>query len=187
MNKVLIMFSGGMDSTAVLYKYLSEGWQVHAHHLILINKENRWQQELNACKDIVSHLKQQHDFEYTESSIDYTCMNPRFPFDMDLYKFWAGMICLTDKNITHVAYGATKDDTLPQVVCNRNDQIFDIVTRKNVISVKPFENATKKEIFETLPESLRTKFWSCRRPKQNNAPCYKCKTCIILKEFIPNY
>ena len=49
----------------------------------------------------------------------------------------------------------------------------------------PVVDMTKREIYDMLPESLRDKFWSCRRPQyseKNIAPCGKCDTCIKLKE-----
>ena len=38
-SEVLLMFSGGLDSTGVFYKLINDKRKLHVHHLNLINKE----------------------------------------------------------------------------------------------------------------------------------------------------
>jgi 7-cyano-7-deazaguanine synthase in queuosine biosynthesis len=51
--------------------------------------------------------------------------------------------------------------------------------------IYPVLDMTKREIYDSLPESLRDLFWSCRRPvytEKNIQPCKKCDTCVKLRE-----
>jgi 7-cyano-7-deazaguanine synthase in queuosine biosynthesis len=55
----------------------------------------------------------------------------------------------------------------------------------DVGKIYPVLNLTKREIYDSLPDSLKNMFWSCRRPiytEKNIAPCGRCDTCVKLKE-----
>lgn len=68
-KNVLVMFSGGLDSTTALYYFLKEtDYNVYVHHVILKDATDRWKDELNACKNIVDILKQIRNFNYSEST-----------------------------------------------------------------------------------------------------------------------
>jgi len=47
---ILLMFSGGLDSTGVFWKLIQEKEKLHVHHLYLSNKENRAEAEAVAVK-----------------------------------------------------------------------------------------------------------------------------------------
>ena len=70
-KNILVMFSGGLDSTTALYKLLKETkHKIYAHHIILKDKTNRWKYELNASRNIIKYLKNIRSLDYTESTID---------------------------------------------------------------------------------------------------------------------
>jgi 7-cyano-7-deazaguanine synthase in queuosine biosynthesis len=65
----------------------------------------------------------------------------------------------------------------------RADKILAAFT--DVKKIYPVLDLTKREIYDSLPESLRDMFWSCRKPvytEKNIAPCGKCDTCVKLQE-----
>ena len=54
-----------------------------------------------------------------------------------------------------------------------------------VEKIFPVLDMSKREIYDSLPESLPNLFWSCRPPvysEKNIAPCGKCDTCVKLRE-----
>jgi 7-cyano-7-deazaguanine synthase in queuosine biosynthesis len=54
-----------------------------------------------------------------------------------------------------------------------------------VEKIYPVLTLTKREIYDSLPDTLRNLFWSCRHPvytEKNIAPCGKCDTCVKLRE-----
>jgi tRNA(Ile)-lysidine synthase TilS/MesJ len=56
-SNVLLMFSGGLDSTAALLTLLQDKENiVHLHHLRLVNQENRIKAEDIAVDIIVEHI-----------------------------------------------------------------------------------------------------------------------------------
>jgi 7-cyano-7-deazaguanine synthase in queuosine biosynthesis len=183
--KTLIMFSGGLDSTGVLWKLIHTDKDLYVHHLYLANKENRAEAEDKAVKSIIEYIKKIRDFSYSESYHEYPSYNGSFMWDSDLYNFIAGTICLSVKEIEEVAIGRTKSDAGSQINnrAARGTKIFesfDTGARK----VFPVKDMTKKEIYDMLPEDLRKLTWSCRTPiylENDIKKCGKCKACNELK------
>jgi 7-cyano-7-deazaguanine synthase in queuosine biosynthesis len=53
-SNILLMFSGGLDSTGALWQLLQNKENiVHLHHLYLVNKEKRAEAEQRAVKNIL--------------------------------------------------------------------------------------------------------------------------------------
>ena len=70
-KNILVMFSGGLDSTTALYKLLKEtNHNIYVHHIILKDNSNRWNDELTATNNIISYLKKIRSFDYSESTVD---------------------------------------------------------------------------------------------------------------------
>src|SRR4029453_1849038 len=90
--RMIVMWSGGIDSTFKLAYLLKEtDYQVHAHHVHLVNREGRDKMERAACLALRSKLKVLRAFAYTESSIDHS-HHDRIPFDMAIVAFEAGVV-----------------------------------------------------------------------------------------------
>ena len=177
---ILLMFSGGLDSTGVFWKLIQEKEELHVHHLYLSNKENRAEAEAIAVRNVVNYMKKIREFSYTESYHEYPSYNGNFAWDSDIYNFVAGTICLSAKNIKEVAIGRTKSDSGFERRAERGNKMLKILA-PIVKKIYPVGEMTKKEIYEMLPEDLRSLTWSCRRPiykNDNIEMCKKCKTCL---------
>ena len=183
--KILVMFSGGLDSTGVLWKLLNEKKSLHAHHLYLVNKENRAQAEDKAVKSIVEYMKKINEFTYSESYHEHPAYNGNFMWDSDIYNFIAGTICLSLRSIEEVAIGRTKSDLGVDQRAERGTKILHTFN-PNIKKIYPVGDMTKKQIYEMLPEKLRNLTWSCRTPiyEENHIKnCEKCKTCKDMKKY----
>lgn len=175
-----MLFSGGLDSTGVLYKLINSKEELLVHHLYLSNKENRAEAEAVAVKNIVEYMKKIRNFTYTESYHEYPSYNGSFMWDSDLYNFVAGTICLCIKEIKQVAIGRTKSDIGIEVRADRGTKMLNLFA-PDVKKIYPVGDMTKKEIYDMLPVELRDLTWSCRTPiyKENNIEkCGRCKTCL---------
>ncbi len=200
-SNILLMFSGGLDSTGALWQLLqNKENRVHLHHLYLVNKEKRAEAEQRAVKNILLYISKYYKVQYSESYHEYPyysylslrdngdmVLNQNFMFDGDLYNFIAGTICTNLPNIKKVAIGRTKSDseeisTMTRATIGTN--IFKLLA-PNVEKIYPVVHLTKNEVYNILPEELRDITWSCRTPinLDNNVfkECGKCKTCLELE------
>ena len=184
------MYSGGLDSLGMLYQLLTDpeyqDYDVHVHHVHNRNVENRDRAEAIAVEMALEELERLgYSFVYSESEIASQPYNGQFMYDTDSMNFFAGYICSANPNIVKVAMGMQANDSnysLNERLVRAND-ILEAFT--DVEKIYPVLDMTKREIYDSLPESLRNMFWSCRHPvytETSISPCGKCKTCRILRE-----
>lgn len=195
-SNILLMFSGGLDSTAALWHLLqNQENRLHLHHLYLVNKENRAEAEQRSVKNIISYIEKSYTIKYSESYHEYPhfsylsivnnnqILNQNFMFDSDLYNFIAGTICGSLPSIKQVAIGRTKSDTGIEERAIIGTNILKLLA-PNVKKIYPVGHLTKQEVYDMLPKELINMTWSCRTPiyisKNTFQKCGKCKTCLEL-------
>jgi len=187
---ILAMYSGGLDSLGMIYKLLTDpeykDYKLHIHHVHHDNVENRAQAEAVSVGEALTELKKQgFSFVYSESQISTLPFNGKFMYDTDSINFFAGYICSVNPDIIKVALGMQANDFNLSLEERRKraDKILGAFT--DVRKIYPVLDMTKREIYDTLPESLKDLFWSCRTPiytEKSIAPCEKCDTCVKLRE-----
>jgi 7-cyano-7-deazaguanine synthase in queuosine biosynthesis len=206
-DKVLVMFSGGIDSTALLYILLSDPkyshLDIHAHHINLVNKEKRADAELGACYRIVDYLSRQQyrKFQYTSNTFEYKMFQMNTPWDLDVVWFMAGLICQRyDNSINLIATGRTKSDTsnYPGVVerRKRGEALFELLASNRDYGVLPkflpvLVDMEKSDIMRILPPELLSLTWSCRYPIASRVEdgtmlwqeCRKCQPCFEIAQI----
>ena len=184
------MYSGGLDSLGMVHRLLTEpeykDYKLHVHHVHQRNVENRDRAEAIVVPMVLKELEQLgFSFVYSESQISSQPYNGRFMYDSDTISFFAGYICSANPNIVKVALGMQANDSNHALEERRKraDKILSAFT--DVKKIYPVLDMTKREIYDTLPDSLKNMFWSCRTPvygEKNIAPCGKCDTCVKLRE-----
>ena len=187
---ILAMYSGGLDSLGMIYKLLTDpeykDHKLHIHHIHNRNVENRDRAEGIVVPMVLKELERLgFDFVYSASEISSQPYGMKFLYDSDTINFFAGYICSANPNIVKVAMGMQANDGNHALEERRKraDRILAAFTP--VEKIYPVLNMTKREIYDSLPESLRNMFWSCRRPiykEKSIAPCLKCDTCVKLRE-----
>ena len=187
---ILAMYSGGLDSLGMIYKLLTDpeykDYVLHIHHIHNRNVEHRDRAEGIVVPLVLKELEQLgFSFVYSESEIASQPYNEQFMYDTDSINFFAGYICSVNPRIKKVAMGMQANDANHSLEERRirANKIFTAFT--DAEKIFPVLEMSKREIYDSLPESLRDMFWSCRRPvysEKNIAPCGKCDTCAKLRE-----
>lgn len=191
------MFSGGLDSTGVLYRLLTADefmdFDVHVHHMHVVNRENRAPAEGEAVFKLLRLFRgadMYRGFQTTESLHRYDFMRKDMIWDMDLTAFMAGNICSADPLIQHVAMGRTKTD-----IESGGEKFLQRMERaqvifKGVLSLEdtdasyifPVLEMSKQDVWDMLPSAIREATWSCRTPiydeQKTPSPCGQCMTCL---------
>ena len=111
------MFSGGLDSTAMLVKLLAEPREemrdeLHVHHIRMINKEKRDLAEQRAVEAVVAYCRARYrPFRYSESGLDFSGALEAIPIDYLSIAFVACQVAIDTPACKRVAVGALAADT----------------------------------------------------------------------------
>lgn len=192
-HRTLVMFSGGLDSTAALWHVLhrpKKYGDIHVHHIHIQNDENRWQAEAASVKAILDYMRQNvpTDFTTSESVIRTPRLGNQFMFDAEIFNYLSGYMTSRDPLITRVVIGVTGtdyeigfDEVAKRGKAMHNAFHFDEEDHATRIKEFPLRDMTKDEVYKSLPPELALLTWSCRTPKYIDGKpveCGKCKTCI---------
>lgn len=202
--KGIIPLSGGIDSTALLYRILKG----NPHHNYLVYRVNmvhgtsghRTTQEAQATEAIVKWLYEKgfKNFCFKRLSIDYASLGMTPPvWDSEVINFFGAMIIQAHTEIEIFYDGAIKDDFVDPDFQNRLNKIADILylhTQKSKETLKiefPIRNLSKYEVIKSLPEELLQLTWSCRYPKivapWTFGRCHECPQCKVLDRVLEEH
>ncbi|MEM1075915.1 MAG: toxin-activating lysine-acyltransferase [Pseudomonadota bacterium] len=189
----LVTFSGGIDSTYVLWKLLKEtDDEIIALHINITNVEGRVLIEKIRAQQIVNYLSERYRLiTYKTTTIDHSGMN-WFGYDVMAVGFEVGIVAtshLLEKNkaVDRWTMAACKEEGRWP---NRWQHVLDC-TAANCYPHTPPEYfslpiITKAEQMRQMPSELLEMTWYCRQPKLTRngyAPCNTCMTCRIVNEI----
>jgi len=186
----LAMFSGGIDSTAMLVKLLAaDAEELRVHHIRMVNAEGRDGAEQRAVEAIVAWCRRRYrPFRYSESALDFRGLEA-IPIDYLSIAFVACQVAIDTPRCTRIAVGSLAADTDIVNRTERQKRVFDVMyecyrARKlgepRVEWIFPVYDRAKSELAAGLPEELLALTWSCRRPLPvpgGFRPCQVCKAC----------
>jgi 7-cyano-7-deazaguanine synthase in queuosine biosynthesis len=188
----LVMFSGGVDSTAMLVKLLAERDELRVHHIRMINQEKRDLAEQRAVEGILAYCRARYrPFRYSESALDFSGLEA-IPIDYLSIAFVACQVAIDTPGCNRVALGALAADTDIANRSARQKRVFDEMyacyrARKlgepRVDWIYPVYHTPKAELAAGLPQELLDLTWSCRRPVEGSRPCGACKACRTRRDL----
>ena len=175
----LLMFSGGLDSTAALYKLLTGGSdELRVHHVHLINREARARAERDATATVIAWCRKHcRPFQYSESTLDLAGLQA-IPIDYVSIAYAACQVAIDTPGCDRIAVGtlaADLDETKRKVSVSQR-RVFDAMyacyrARKlgsaDLQWIYPVYELSKAQVVASLPEELRAAAWSCRRPPRS--------------------
>ena len=190
------MYSGGLDSTAMLVKLLAESQdELRVHHIRLDNREGRAGAEQGAVEKIIAWCRSRYrPFRYSESGLEFRQLEA-IPIDYLSIAFVACQVAIDTPRCTRIAVGSLSRDTDIVNRSTRQRQVFDAMyacyrARKlgepEVKWIYPVYDCTKPQIFALVPREIRDLTWSCRRPVDAGGgafrACGRCKACLARGE-----
>jgi 7-cyano-7-deazaguanine synthase in queuosine biosynthesis len=181
------MFSGGVDSTAMLVKLLAATEdELRVHHIHMANQEGRDAAERRAVEAILAYCRARYrPFRYSESGLDFRALEA-IPIDYLSIAFVACQVAIDTPRCTRIAVGSLAADTDIENRSLRQRRVFDEMyacyrARKlgepRVEWIYPVYDQPKSALVAALPAELLGLTWSCRRPAEGGRPCGACKAC----------
>lgn len=184
------MFSGGLDSTAMLVKLLTESdEELRVHHIRMENRERRAAAEQAAVERIVAWCRGRYrPFRYSESGLEFDELEA-IPIDYLAIAFVACQVAIDTPGCTRIAVGSLARDTDIANRSARQRRVFETMyecyrARKlgepRVEWVYPVFDCSKEAVAALVPPELAAATWSCRRPLAvpgGFLPCRACKAC----------
>jgi len=193
----LVMFSGGLDSTAALYKLLAGSEdELHVHHVHLVNRDGRARAERDAAQAVIAWCRAHcRAFAYSESALDFEALRA-IPIDYLSIAFAACQVIIDVPRCDRIAVGilAADLDEVKRKVSEQQRRVFEAMyacyrARKLgepvVEWIYPVYELSKAQVVASLPEELRAAAWSCRRPVATAGGyriCGECKPCRKRRE-----
>jgi 7-cyano-7-deazaguanine synthase in queuosine biosynthesis len=183
----LAMFSGGLDSTAMLVRLLARGdEELRVHHIRMVNREGRDGAEQAAVEAILAYCRAHYrPFRYSESALDFSGL-AAIPIDYLCIAFVACQVAIDTPRCTRIAVGSLSTDTDIVNRSARQQRVFQEMyacyrARKlgepDVRWVFPVYDIPKAELARELPSELLDLTWSCRRPVRTAGGWVACGTC----------
>lgn len=197
----IVMLSGGYDSTALLFWALRHPeWHVVAHHVVLVNYEQRWEPELQAVHAIQGHVEDRK----IPCVFDYSRLELPDPFFCGRDIVHVGHIAAIvaqahyfrhrkSSPSVEVFTGGTVEDGVHTQLANQDGiwkktVIFETHfadwpnhETRPVLSV-PFMGLPKSDIVQYIPKELMGRLWTCRIPRRmpdgSYQKCGECKSCL---------
>jgi 7-cyano-7-deazaguanine synthase in queuosine biosynthesis len=193
----LLMFSGGLDSTAALYKLLSQDRdELRVHHVHMINREGRARAESDASAAVIEWCRANcRPFRYSESTIDFSGLQA-IPIDYVTIAYAACQVAIDTPGCNRIAVGtlAADLDEQKRKVSASQRRVFQAMYasyRERKLGtdelqwIYPVYDMSKTQIVASLPDALRAVAWSCRRPvptAEGYRICGECKPCRRRRE-----
>lgn len=181
MAKVLVLLSGGCESTALLEHAKQRGHDVIAMHVLFSETSL---QEVDSCKELCKY----YDVPLYLPSIDNKLFNDRHtkkavPYDIISWILIAASSAIRAQDISEVWYGACFNDDLTTI--GKLDTLWKLLRE---VSDKPIHTTiraplyklSKIEQYAAIPIELRKYVVYCWTDRKN--PCGKCKKCDEWRE-----
>jgi 7-cyano-7-deazaguanine synthase in queuosine biosynthesis len=200
MKNVGVLFSGGVDSTYLIWKNLKEGNRVHPYYIEIKNNENKTKLEKNRIEllftefkkeypDLITNIKYGMDIYITESNgLSYVQMpiwllGVLFFSDRNIDEFQIGYVC-GDDMVSYV------DDILKIYNSYKSVKNYDVKLKFPILKMH------KDIIYSELPPKYLSLTVTCENPTiiEGNGdiidytPCCHCNPCKkIMSSYLSFY
>ncbi len=196
-----INFSGGVDSTYYLWRFLKENpdKKIVVHHCLFLKRRRALEKE--ACDNILREFKQRGltNFEYIETEFSRKGIKGK-QYDIEMIYFLSGLMLKNEYPDVHTILRSVcqeeVDSNIPlkrfmesgrslidfQYKHNRvgiSMQLLKTVSRRTFNVISPYAKPKKEMVLE-LPREIFDHCWYCRYPESGQI-CGDCHACERVK------
>ena len=187
-KKAYVMWSGGLDSTALVWHYLQRQYDVAAGYVAFPANVGKTAAELRAIHRMLPFLEQ-YRFKF-KGVVGWFRWNygikdnlHRGPFAIVNILYSA----MLEEKFDEMSFGLVRDDNVSKIEAKAFDGIYRamhplLLTRNRL--TYPLRYRSKKQLLSTLPPELRQHLWTCDQVSaRQRRPCGKCARCRRYQEL----
>jgi 7-cyano-7-deazaguanine synthase in queuosine biosynthesis len=183
MTHPLVLLSGGLDSTYLLWKLLQDG-PVEVIYIDGQQPDNKIQMETFAVRKVIEWCNENSPFSvvrYTKVTCHTTHLSHDHKFGQPIAWMLGAVSFATGKDHSYVAMSYVAGD---QIACHIPDMeaawklLSSIVSHYPVELRIPLKFTTKDKIWDEMPKALRKLTWTCETPTDDFEQCGRCVACL---------
>jgi 7-cyano-7-deazaguanine synthase in queuosine biosynthesis len=187
-------FSGGVDSIAMLIKFLDAGEEIHAHHVYFMTGQGRWEEETKAFEEQRKYLRDKYGiFKCTTSVMDVSNIGfgvwdyPCIMFNLCLIAEGYNQTPNVEVCFAEQAGDGFFDKPIHRRCVNIFNAYFDSIDYGHRPKLCfPISHMTKREIVKSIPKELLDMTFYCWWPVDGQ-PCGKCIKCKRMEKILNDY
>lgn len=188
-EKILILASGGLDSTVLMYLYKKLGYEVH---ILYINHSNKnYESEINVLMNTCTKLKIPKEQIHLEH-VSFNDSKSGTLIGNDSYNYYVEMrnlvfismaISVAEANgIEYIGVGLIYNEDCRFADSTRDflykmDNLASSTTGASVLA--PLINANKQQVVQMAKSLGVTEWFTCFEPSKDGVPCGKCPACNV--------
>ena len=192
-KKIVILFSGGLDSTYLMWKALKAGHEVYPTYISINNNQNKVIVEKQQCTLLINEFNKEFDKKIELNETVTVDVNNASNLAFSQPYLWStlaniGIYSDMDEIQIGYVYGDSVIAYIPEIKKNYNSAKPFVLNQPKLTF--PFIKTSKEVIIEELPEQYLKLVVSCENPKLlpygiNNGdfkyrffePCGDCEVC----------
>lgn len=194
-KKYFVLWSGGIDSTYLIYRLLNDGYNVDAGYVRIKNNSTKSKIEKLAIKEMLPYFKKNVNFNYLGDVLDVFLPNSGFKYGhSSLFlqlPFFMTVAWSVMAHYDYIALGyimnddiiSFKDEVHNVYKAIQNNLVID--NAKKCKLVWPLMKISKRDIIDSLPGYLLKYCVFCENPtlayvnkKITHIPCGSCTPCV---------
>jgi hypothetical protein len=181
-KKILVAWSGGIDSTYLIHKLLNDGYSVAAIHCVMNSGSTQSMRESAAIKKMVEYFSA-YDFQYIGESTTSPsgCYNPGIAL-LQSIPILTTLLYGCDQSHESVAIGYVMGDDAISYLSElktiwKTFSLNMLEGHKLPELLFPLSKIHKTVIYNELPDGLKKSVVFCESPAMIDIPCGICDSC----------
>ena len=191
----LVLWSGGLDSTAILLYYLKEKIPFETVYINLDNNRVKAKEEKKARKKILKALENYYAVKITDHEVKFSSINFSHKHTLAQPLIWMfGLLQVIHENIDTVNLGYVEGDCFWHIKHNFErafwhlKRVMDNKFKKFPTLHYPFEWFGKKDLVDyhysdEIGKYVFGMLWVCEDVMEDSSQCGKCTPCTRFKEI----
>ena len=181
MKKVLVMLSGGVESTALVQTAITNYFDVECLHVV-------WNNKTSIEGKHARMIAEYYDVPYSEMRIEADEFKKYKDAPRKDSTWWAcGLLTYGPiGGYNELWFGTHRDEGSPTALGPAGLTLMLQSVGCNATVETPLHMHSKQEQWSFLPDKVREMVTTCNNPGKDEEPCGKCEKCIEWKSFAIN-